>query len=99
MQRLIVLLVIATLGWYGYGKYQSRLAKPAVDVDTQSVQPFPLMQPQSERASVARFTCDGRTYCSQMTSCEEATYFLRNCPGTKMDGNNDGVPCESQWCN
>lgn len=42
--------------------------------------------------------CDGRTHCSQMTSCDEATWFLKNCPGTKMDGNNDGVPCETQWC-
>ena len=46
----------------------------------------------------ATFRCDGRTYCSQMTSCAEATYFLRNCPGVKMDGNGDGVPCEQQWC-
>ncbi len=46
-----------------------------------------------------KFRCDGRTYCSQMTSCAEATYFLRNCPNTKMDGNHDGVPCERQWCN
>jgi hypothetical protein len=45
-----------------------------------------------------QFSCDGRTHCSQMTSCAEATYFLRNCPNTKMDGNNDGVPCERQWC-
>ena len=44
------------------------------------------------------FKCDGRTRCTQMTSCEEATYFLRNCPGTKMDGDNDGIPCEDQWC-
>ena len=44
------------------------------------------------------FKCDGRTHCSQMTSCEEATFFLRNCPNVKMDGNNDGVPCEKQWC-
>lgn len=42
--------------------------------------------------------CDGRRYCSQMTSCEEATWFLKNCPGTKMDGDHDGVPCETQWC-
>ena len=42
--------------------------------------------------------CDGRTHCSEMRSCEEAVFFLSNCPGTKMDGNNDGVPCESQWC-
>lgn len=45
------------------------------------------------------YVCDGRQYCSQMTSCEEATFFLENCPDTKMDGNNDGVPCERQWCN
>lgn len=51
---------------------------------------------RQQRAS--RFSCDGRAYCSQMTSCEEATFFLRNCPGVKMDGNNDGVPCEQQWC-
>ncbi|WP_415879880.1 DUF4124 domain-containing protein [Methylomonas sp. TEB] len=44
------------------------------------------------------FVCDGRVYCSQMRSCEEATYFINNCPDTKMDGNNDGVPCEKQWC-
>ena len=43
--------------------------------------------------------CDGRRYCSQMSSCEEATWFLKNCPVTKMDGDNDGVPCETQWCN
>ena len=45
-----------------------------------------------------QFRCDGRRHCSQMTSCAEATYFLRNCPNTKMDGNNDGIPCERQWC-
>ncbi|RUQ35180.1 MAG: excalibur calcium-binding domain-containing protein [Candidatus Competibacteraceae bacterium] len=54
---------------------------------------------ENPRNSVqTNFKCDGRTYCSQMTSCEEATFFLRNCPNVKMDGNNDGVPCERQWC-
>jgi hypothetical protein len=50
------------------------------------------------KSNEVRYHCDGRTYCSQMTSCEEATFFINNCPNTKMDGNNDGVPCESQWC-
>jgi cold shock CspA family protein len=45
-----------------------------------------------------RFRCDGRFHCSQMTSCAEATFFLKNCPGTKMDGDHDGIPCETQWC-
>ena len=44
------------------------------------------------------FKCDGRQHCSQMTSCSEAKYFLKNCPGVKMDGDNDGIPCEDQWC-
>jgi hypothetical protein len=46
------------------------------------------------------FRCDGRKYCSQMTSCDEAMYFLANCPGVKMDGrgHGNGVPCERQWC-
>jgi len=42
--------------------------------------------------------CDGRKYCSQMTSCAEAKAFLQQCPGTEMDGDHDGIPCESQWC-
>lgn len=43
--------------------------------------------------------CDGRKYCSQMKSCNEAKYFFKNCPNTSMDGNNDGIPCQKQWCN
>jgi cold shock CspA family protein len=50
-------------------------------------------------AGGSRFKCDGRTHCSEMTSCAEARYFLANCPDTRMDGNNDGEPCEQQWCN
>jgi cold shock CspA family protein len=49
-------------------------------------------------AESAVFHCDGRTYCSQMASCEEAKSFLKSCPGVTMDGNNDGIPCEQQWC-
>lgn len=48
--------------------------------------------------AASAFRCDGRTRCAQMRSCEEATFFLRNCPGVEMDGNRDGVPCERQWC-
>jgi hypothetical protein len=52
-----------------------------------------------KRAKVdGRYTCSGKIYCSEMTSCAEAKFYLQNCPGTKMDGDNDGVPCEKQWC-
>jgi len=45
------------------------------------------------------FSCEGKTYCSQMTSCDEAKFYLANCPNVKIDGNNDGEPCERQLCN
>ena len=45
-----------------------------------------------------KYQCDGRQHCSQMKSCEEAKYFIKNCPNTKMDGDNDGIPCERQFC-
>ena len=48
--------------------------------------------------SSSSFSCDGRKYCSQMKSCAEAHFFLANCPGVKMDGDKDGIPCEEQWC-
>jgi hypothetical protein len=44
------------------------------------------------------FSCDKRQYCSQMTSCAEAKFFLSHCPGVKMDGDKNGIPCEQQWC-
>lgn len=44
------------------------------------------------------YQCSGKKSCSQMTSCEEATYYLNHCPGTVMDGDGDGLPCEEQWC-
>jgi Excalibur calcium-binding domain len=56
-------------------------------------------------ATVSSFKCDGRKYCSQMTSCSEAKFFLHSCPGVKMDGSRggngsgNGIPCERQWCN
>ncbi|PKO41198.1 MAG: hypothetical protein CVU30_14470 [Betaproteobacteria bacterium HGW-Betaproteobacteria-3] len=56
--------------------------------------------PGSSTATAAppAFQCDGRKYCSQMTSCKEAKFFLKNCPGVEMDGDHDGIPCEQQHC-
>jgi len=99
MQRLILLLIVAILGWYGYGKYQShvlgaRAGQSQPRVNESAADPGV----RTEIPPATAFRCDGRVYCSQMTSCAEATYFLKNCPGVKMDGDNDGIPCERQWC-
>lgn len=90
MKRLIVIVLLGLLAWQGYAKYEaSRGSGP---------QPQSAYTPATPATASSQFKCDGRTHCSQMTSCAEATFFLKNCPGTKMDGNNDGVPCEQQWC-
>lgn len=52
-----------------------------------------------KNTSTSTFQCNGKIYCSEMKSCNEAKFYLNNCPGTKLDGNHDGVPCEKQWCN
>ena len=52
----------------------------------------------SPTPAAAAYRCDGRTHCSQMGSCAEATFFLKNCPGVQMDGDGNGVPCEKQFC-
>lgn len=54
--------------------------------------------PVANRPGSSAFQCDGRQHCSQMRSCDEAKYFLAHCPGVKMDGDSDGIPCEEQWC-
>jgi len=87
IRRLVGVVIAAILAWQVYLHYQHGLR-------TAVAEPADVVKP-----SLVRFKCDGRTHCSQMTSCEEATFFLRNCPGVKMDGNNDGIPCEKQWCN
>ena len=93
--RILLIALLAFGVWKGYEKYQSQ--RPA-----QQFQEIDISSGSSRRTRsidlTPKFQCDGRTHCSQMTSCEEATFFLKNCPGTKMDGNNDGVPCEQQWC-
>jgi len=89
LKGMLLPLVFAGLGALGYFEYRERVVSPASSTSDSPVQ---LSSPPS------RYSCDGRTMCSQMTSCAEATYFVRNCPDTQMDGDGDGVPCESQWC-
>lgn len=86
--RLIPIGLVVALGVYGYDAYTQRVAPQAA---------FEALPRATEVPSP--FRCDGRTHCSQMTSCAEAEFFLRNCPGVEMDGNHDGKPCEQQWCN
>ena len=75
-----------------HGPCEGSMPQPA------AAPPLPTPMAKAAVPAAGSYRCDGRTLCSQMTSCAEATWFLRHCPGVKMDGDRDGVPCETQWC-
>jgi Excalibur calcium-binding domain len=97
MKNIIVIVIIGFLLSKAYESYEKKhlqipnnLSSTGYDISESSSNDAPMS---------ARFKCDGRTHCSQMTSCEEAVFFLQNCLNVEMDGNHDGEPCEKQWCN
>jgi len=100
VKKILILVIVVGIAWFGYGKYKSATASSFVEQQV----PAGVASTSAPRigegeVAISSFKCDGRTMCSQMTSCDEATYFVQHCPNTKMDGNDDGVPCERQWCN
>ncbi len=38
--------------------------------------------------------CGNKKHCSEMSSCEEARYYLTLCGVKSLDGDGDGTPCE-----
>ncbi len=114
VKDLFWVLVLGGGALFAYDKYKSHkvdqaeiLAAAPVAVRPQHAAPAsddrswikPRAGEPTASVSGSQFKCDGRTHCSQMRSCAEAEFFIKNCPNTKMDGNNDGEPCEQQWCN
>ncbi|MEO5660868.1 MAG: excalibur calcium-binding domain-containing protein [Polaromonas sp.] len=101
LKTTIALLLVAAVGWQGYAHYQKAASAHRAGEVAAPQRPNAaahLLELAPSRSATSSFSCDGRKHCSQMRSCAEATYFLKNCPGTKMDGDNDGVPCEEQFC-
>lgn len=45
--------------------------------------------------SIGSFQCSGKVYCKQMINCAEARFYLLECGLSRLDGDRDGVPCES----
>lgn len=97
-----MLAFIIFAGWKFYTDGEVKATKPEQSQQAQQVTHAiqePIQRAKKVTQPQPKFECDGRQYCSQMSSCAEATYFIKQCPNTKMDGDRDGVPCESQWCN
>ncbi len=40
-------------------------------------------------------SCGSKRYCKQMSTCEEARFYLTQCGVGSLDRDGDGVPCES----
>ena len=53
--------------------------------------------PSAGVSGAVALSCGSKTRCSQMASCAEAEFYLRQCRLTTIDGNRDGEPCE-QLC-
>lgn len=108
MQRLLsVLVTLSILAWLGYQSlylFRAEASLPAVALQQSSELPNPTVLadnpvwPPVLPHSDVEFQCEGKRYCSEMRSCEEAKFYLNNCPDVMLDGNKDGVPCERQHC-
>src|SRR3989344_3346882 len=58
---------------------------------------FPTSKPIKKKVAAKKKIvnkCGAKKYCTQMKSCQEATYYFRSCGLTKLDGDKDGTPCE-----
>jgi cold shock CspA family protein len=89
LSSILSVIVVAGLGVYGWQYYKSRITRAQPGVPAES---------SMQVGTTEKFRCEGKRYCSEMTSCQEATFYLKNCPGVQIDGDRDGIPCESQWC-
>ena len=67
----------------------------AVQGPTSISTPIPAQAAAENTKNSGNFSCAGKTACGQMASCEEATFYLNNCGLGRLDGDKDGVPCET----
>ncbi|MDN3383707.1 cold shock domain-containing protein [Pseudoalteromonas sp. APC 3358] len=88
--------LIAVLCLYAFNKYNTHSSSQTPVIMNDDLATFDEQHPKIViPKSTQNFTCDGRQHCSQMTSKDEAIFFINNCPNTKMDGDHDGDPCEN----
>lgn len=91
---VLKVLVVCTLVLLGFLFYPSIVQQFETKAYNESSFQEEVILPRTAVQS-RQFKCDGRQHCSQMNSRAEAVFFIRNCPNTKMDGDNDGEPCEN----
>lgn len=55
-------------------------------------------KPATQNAGSFSGSCAGKRTCGQMTSCQEAYFYLNSCGVGSLDRDKDGIPCET-LCN
>ncbi len=50
---------------------------------------------KSPKSTSENFECGSKRTCGQMSSCAEARFYLNECGLSRLDGDKDGIPCES----
>jgi hypothetical protein len=87
LKDILVLVLIGVIGWFAYTLLESPIK-----------QFLGLEDPATVRLPAGQFKCDHRIYCAQMTSCEEARYFLSHCSLQEIDADVSPIACEKRWC-
>jgi len=98
--KVASIALIVALCFYAINKYNTHSSSQTPIISNDDLATFDEQYPKLVvpkiviPKSTQNFTCDGRQYCTEMRSREEAVFFINNCPNTKMDSDGDGNPCE-----
>lgn len=87
------LLVVATVAAaFIYYKTHAPLVNPVAQAEPQQIE-------VSAVAATAEpaFRCEGKQHCSQMASCAEARFYLKNCPATLLMKTRAGQRSHQGW--
>ena len=85
-------------GRYESAEAEARKRKRGLWSEANAIPPWAWRRGQrnsSVNVAPANFQCGSKRYCREMTSCKEAIFYLRNCGLSRLDGDNDGLPCSS----
>ena len=84
MIKNILFILVVIIIWVAYFNKDKVPEDPFATFDNTS----------SQESSFPDFACEGKKECSEMFSCDEAKFYMRKCPGTNLDPDGDGIPCE-----
>ena len=77
------------------GDYHCHRGSRAPAPNQDRMQAAPSSPDRSSKSPSGAGGCGSKTYCTEMSSCSEARFHLEQCGLSRLDGDGDGMPCES----